>query len=73
MAVLSTQDMVDKYLQAEADVLAGKVVQFNGRRVEMVDLPAITKGRQEWERRLAQEQAAGQGVRRPGYSLATFG
>lgn len=65
---LNPQDMLDKYLQAEADVLAGKDVTFNGRRVVMSDLPAIIKGRQEWERRLTQVQRGG----RPGYSLAAF-
>jgi len=65
---LNAQDMLEKYMQAEADVLAGKDVTFNGRRVVMSDLPAIIKGRQEWERRLAQVQRGG----RPGYSLATF-
>lgn len=68
MAV-TAQEMLDKYLQAEADVLAGKDVTFNGRRVVMSDLPAIVKGRQEWEQRVGQAQRGG----RPGYSLATFG
>jgi len=67
MAV-TAQDMVDKYLQAEMDVLAGKDVQFNGRRVVMSDLPSIIKGRQEWERRVVQVQRGG----RPAYSLASF-
>lgn len=65
---LNPQEMLDKYLQAEADVLAGKDVQFNGRRVVMADLPAIRQGRQEWERRVAQVQRAGS----PAYSVATF-
>ena len=69
MAALTPQEMLDKYLQAEADVLAGKDVQFNGRRVVMSDLPAIRTGRLEWERRVAVAQRGG----RPGYSLATFG
>lgn len=68
MAV-TAQEMLDMYLQAEADVLAGKDVQFNGRRVVMADLPQIRAGRVEWERRVAQQQRGG----RPGYSLATFG
>jgi len=68
MAV-TAQEMLDMYLQAEADVLAGKDVQFNGRRVVMADLPQIRAGRVEWERRVAQVQRGG----RPGYSLATFG
>ena len=41
---------------------------FNGRRVVMSDLPGIIKGRQEWERRVAQAMRGG----RPGYSLAEF-
>lgn len=68
MAAVTPQEMLDKYLQAEADVLAGKEVTFNGRRVVMSDLPAIRTGRQEWERRVAQQQRGG----RPGYSLASF-
>lgn len=67
MAV-TAQEMLDKYLQAEADVLAGKDVTFNGRRVVMADLPAIIAGRKEWERRVVQVRSGG----RPGYSLASF-
>jgi hypothetical protein len=69
MAAVTPQEMLDNYLQAEADVLAGKDVQFNGRRVVMADLPQIRAGRVEWERRVAQAQRGG----RSGYSLATFG
>ncbi|WP_223483646.1 primosomal replication protein PriB/PriC domain protein [Pseudomonas sp. A-RE-19] len=68
MAALTPQEMLDKYMQAEADVLAGKDVQFNGRRVVMADLPQIRQGRAEWERRVAQAQRGG----RPAYSLASF-
>lgn len=68
MAALTPQDMLDKYMQAEADVLAGKDVQFNGRRVVMADLPQIRQGRLEWERRVAQVQRGG----RPGFALASF-
>lgn len=68
MAAVTPQEMLDKYLEAEADVLAGKDVQFNGRRVVMADLPQIRAGRVEWERRVALQMRGG----RPGYSLATF-
>lgn len=68
MAALTPQEMLDKYLQAEADVLAGKDVQFNGRRVVMADLPQIRQGRMEWERRVSQVQRGG----RAGFSLASF-
>src|SRR5450830_182932 len=59
---LTAQEMLDKYLQAEADVLAGKDVQFNGRRVVMSDLPAIRTGRLEWERRVAVAQRGASGL-----------
>lgn len=71
MAIENTRDMVRRYLQAERDVLDGKSTTFAGRVITMVDLPDIRKGRQEWERRLALEEAALRG-RRPGYSLAEF-
>ncbi|MBA1195359.1 primosomal replication protein PriB/PriC domain protein [Pseudomonas entomophila] len=60
------QTMLDLYLQAECDVLAGKDTQFNGRRVVMADLPQIIEGRKEWERRVAASQG------RTGFALATF-
>lgn len=46
------QRMVDLYLQAEIDVLAGKDVTLGGRRVTMEDLSKIIAGRKEWESRL---------------------
>lgn len=70
MAAINAQEMVDRYLQAEADLLeGGKDVQFNGRRVVMADLPQIRAGRLEWERRAAAEARGG----RSGHALATFG
>ncbi len=68
MAV-SAQEMVDRYLRAEIDLLeGGKDVQFGGRRVTMAELPQIRTGRLEWERRASAEAREG----RPGHSLATF-
>ncbi|WP_339535603.1 primosomal replication protein PriB/PriC domain protein [Pseudomonas hunanensis] len=70
MAAINAQEMVDIYLQAEAELLqGGKDVQFNGRRVVMADLPQIRAGRIEWERRAAAEGRHG----RSGHSLAAFG
>lgn len=69
MAVINAQEMVDIYLQAEAELLrGGKDVQFNGRRVVMADLPQIRAGRLDWERRVAAEARGG----RSGHSLAMF-
>lgn len=73
MAVTSPttpQQMVDKYLQAEMDVLEGKTTIFAGRTLTMVDLPDIRAGRLEWERRASAVRSAARGAR--GYSLAEF-
>lgn len=66
MAV-NPQEMLDLYMQAEADVLAGKDTTFNGRRVVLADLPQIISGRQEWERRVAVSARGGHG-----YAVAVF-
>jgi hypothetical protein len=58
------KDMLAAYLAAEAAVLSGKTVQFNGRTHTQEDLAEIRKGRLEWERRVANETGGGQ---------ATFG
>ncbi|MBH3307966.1 primosomal replication protein PriB/PriC domain protein [Pseudomonas mosselii] len=60
------QEMLDLYMQAERDVLAGKDVTFNGRRMVMADLPQIIKGRQEWEQRVASSRGG------CGYAVAVF-
>lgn len=60
------QEMLDLYMQAERDVLAGKDVTFGGRRMVMADLPQIIKGRQEWEQRVAASRGGS------GYAVAEF-
>lgn len=61
------QQMIDAYMQAELDVLAGKSVVLNGKAFTTEDLGEIRKGRHEWEARLNQ-------VNRPrGPKLARFG
>lgn len=52
------KDMLASYLAAEAAVLSGKTVQFNGRTLTHEDLSEIRKGRAEWERRVAAESGA---------------
>jgi len=69
MAV-NAQDMVDAYLEAEKNVLAGKETWFNGRKIVMADLPQIIAGREGWERRLAAQNNAARG--RSGFALASF-
>ncbi|HGA2318108.1 TPA: primosomal replication protein PriB/PriC domain protein [Pseudomonas putida] len=70
MAAITAQDMVNRYMQAEIDLLeGGKDVQINGRRMTMAELPQIRAGRLEWERRAASEGRNG----RSGHALATFG
>ncbi len=52
MTKTDCQNMVDKYLAAEMDVLDGKTVAMGGRTFSSENLADIRKGRQEWERRL---------------------
>ncbi len=67
---ISAQEMLDKYLEAEAAILLGKTIIFNGRTQTMAELPQIQAGRREWERKVNAQRNAAQGS--PGYSLATF-
>lgn len=61
------QVMLDLYLQAEKDVLAGKNVTFRGETVGMEDLDSIRSGRKEWERKVSEASRKG----RP-FSLSSF-
>lgn len=67
---INAQEMLDKYLEAEASILLGKTTVFNGRTHTMAELPQIQAGRREWERRVNAQQAAVRGS--PGYALADF-
>ncbi|MDT8998341.1 hypothetical protein RQP53_03515 [Paucibacter sp. APW11] len=53
MTTPTAQEMLDAYLKAELDVLAGKQVRMNlgtgDRMLTREDLPAIRAGRQEWQ------------------------
>lgn len=69
--VTQAQQMVDKYLEAEAAVLDGRSVTMNGRSLTMESLAEIRSGRDYWERRLAAAQSAAAG-RSAGHSLAVF-
>ncbi|WP_313178579.1 hypothetical protein [Massilia sp.] len=53
--------MLAKYMEAEAAVLAGKAITFQGRSMTMENLNEIRAGRREWEQRVAQQsrQSAG--------------
>lgn len=68
-------DMLEKYLTAEAAILEGKEVRLGERILRMEDLDMVQKGRLEWERRVAAENA--QTASRPtfggvGFSVANF-
>ncbi|BBE78455.1 MULTISPECIES: hypothetical protein [Phytobacter] len=63
--------MVQRYVEAEMAVLDGKSITFNGQQMSYENLSEIRKGRQEWERRLADSDR--QNLGRPGYKLARFG
>lgn len=55
-------EMLAQYLAAEATVLQGQTIEFNGRRVGMSDLPSIREGRKEWETRVIAERSRESGA-----------
>ncbi len=61
------EQMIQVYLQAEIDVLAGKETMVAGKKMTSEDLPEIRKGRQEWEQRLSHASNGNNG-----FGLATF-
>ena len=61
------------YLEAELAILQGKSVTFQGRTLTHEDLDRIRKGRQEWERRAAEEEAGAGGIGALGFCCASFG
>lgn len=70
LTLVQTQRMLQRYLDAELEILDGKTVTFSGRTLTMVDLADIQRGRQEWERKLAQLQRRAAGGMP--YRLASF-
>ena len=61
------QEMLDLYLQAERDVLAGKSVTLRGESMDLEDLDKIRAGRMEWERKVNTQSNGGKI-----YSLSSF-
>ncbi|WP_022949531.1 hypothetical protein [Methylohalobius crimeensis] len=69
----TAENMLAQYLAAEADLLKGKTIIFNGKHTTREDLDQIRKGRREWEKRVEAEKARASGVPTVGglrYSLA---
>jgi hypothetical protein len=60
-------EMLDLYIQAEKDVLAGKNITFRGETMSLEDLDKIRAGREYWERRIVNQNNSG----KP-YSLSSF-
>ncbi|MDY6797670.1 MAG: hypothetical protein SVX28_02805 [Pseudomonadota bacterium] len=56
MPTPTASEMLAKYLAAEAAVLQGQSIQFEGRQVTRADLDNIREGRKEWEAKLAAER-----------------
>ena len=65
-------EMLALYVAAEQAVLEGKEARLADRMLRLEDLAEIREGRQEWERRVAGEQASAAGVSSLGFSLARF-
>jgi hypothetical protein len=62
--------MLAKYLEAEAAVLAGKTITFQGRSMSMENLDQIRAGRKEWEQKVGQQDARTAG--RPSFGGMPF-
>lgn len=62
MTTPTASEMLAKYLSAEAAVLQGQQIEFEGRRVSRADLESIRQGRKEWEARVAAERRAQSGA-----------
>lgn len=56
---INAEQMVERYLEAEAAVLEGKSVTLNGRTMTLENLGDIRRGRLEWERRVQLQQRGG--------------
>ena len=68
--MMTAQEMLDFYLQAEQSVLQGQTVRYGERLLTRADLAEIRKGRQEWQ---AVVDRAVAGVRRARFAAADFG
>lgn len=69
----TAKEMLAAYMAAELAILSGKTVMFQGRTIGYENLQEIRRGRQEWERRVAQQEGAAQPrIGGLGYSVATF-
>lgn len=64
--------MLAAYLDAEAKILTGQSVSFNGRTLTRADLDEIKKGRREWERKVAAENNQSKGLYGPRHMTADF-
>lgn len=62
MTAPTASEMLAKYLAAEAAVLQGQAIEFEGRRVTRSDLPSIRAGRKEWEHRVFAERRSAAGA-----------
>lgn len=70
VTITQAQQILERYITAEQEVLEGRTVSFAGRTLTMVDLSEIRAGRKEWERKIASLQRAASGARP--YKLASF-
>lgn len=59
MALKTAQEMLELYQTAEAELLEGKTIIFQGRQISHENLKEIREGRQEWERRVAAQSSRG--------------
>lgn len=59
VTLIKAQEMLDKYIEAEMQLLEGKTIQWGNRLISRESLEFIRSGRQEWERKVAQLSKGG--------------
>lgn len=68
----TTQQRLDAYLDAEARILKGQTVQFDGDQLTLADLDTVRKTITRLENQVAAEKRRAAGGGRAGVSLADF-
>jgi hypothetical protein len=53
VSLKKAQEMLEKYLDAEGQLLEGKTIQWGNRLISRESLEFIRSGRQEWERKVS--------------------
>jgi hypothetical protein len=73
MPMSTTQQRLDAYLAAEAQILGGQAYRMGERQLTLADLAEVRRAISDLKAELARESATQQRRSSLGYSLASFG